>query len=364
MPRYPQSPSLLQEYLTKTVVNILGIETSCDETSAAVVSDGELLSNIISSQYFHSEYGGIVPELASRAHLRTIIPIIEQALKQAGLDYGSVTHVAATQGPGLIGSLLVGLNTAKAIALALDVPFLPVHHIEAHMYSTHLMQDHPEYPFLSLIVSGGHTLVVKVESLGNYRILGSTIDDAAGEAFDKVAKMLGLGFPGGPEIDRRAKLGNPDSVHFPRPKCGSNDPDFSFSGLKTSVLYHVRKRMREQDSENPRLPDQVLNDICASFQRAVIDVLKEKIFRAAESQGICDIGLAGGVSANSELRATLSSEGKKRGMRIFLTHAEFTTDIAAMIALLAHMKLSAGISGNLQSPAFARIPRSESNAFT
>lgn len=335
-----------------TPVTVLGIESSCDETSAAVVRNGTLCSNIISSQLFHSEYGGVVPELASRAHLRAILPIIRKALDDAQVSIEDVDAVAATQGPGLIGSLLVGLNTGKGIAIARDIPFLPVHHIEAHLFSPYLHDPHPEPPFLGLVVSGGHTLLILVRNVGKYELLGTTIDDAAGEAFDKVAKMLDLGYPGGPVIDARAARGNPNAVTFARPLLDSKDYRFSFSGLKTSVLYHLRDR-----AENGvlRLNEDEVDDICASFQRAATDVLASKVLRAAKEYDIRDIAVAGGVSANSGLKHALHTGAERIGRKVFIPDIAYSTDNAAMIAMLASLQLQQGAQGGLQSPAFARI---------
>jgi N6-L-threonylcarbamoyladenine synthase len=341
-------------------VTILGIESSCDETSAAVLTDGVLLSNVISSQYVHARYGGVVPELASRAHLQSVVPIIRQALDDAGVQLGEIDAVAATQGPGLIGSLLVGLNAGKAIAASLGVPFIPTHHIEAHMFSAFLDIPHPEMPFLTLVVSGGHTLLVAVNDVDAYRVLGSTIDDAAGEAFDKVGKMLGLGFPGGPQIERIGSGGNPGAISFPRPLLESDDYQFSFSGLKTAVLYHLRRR---EGSAGSALAEAELADICASFQAAIVDVLVGKTCRAAVELGFGDIALAGGVSANGVLRAALSQRAAELGMRTFLPRPEFTTDNAAMVAMLAYLKLRRGATGTLTAPAFARVLNGKTFAF-
>ncbi|MBE0645073.1 MAG: tRNA (adenosine(37)-N6)-threonylcarbamoyltransferase complex transferase subunit TsaD [Bacteroidetes bacterium] len=333
-------------------MTILGIESSCDETSAAVVRDGVLLSNIISSQYFHSEYGGVVPELASRAHLRAVLPIVREALREARIGVSELDAVAATQGPGLIGSLLVGLNVGKSLSVSLDIPFLPVHHIEAHLFSTFLQDPHPEFPFLGLVVSGGHTLLVRVDAIGEYALLGSTIDDAAGEAFDKVAKMMDLGFPGGPAIDRCAALGNATAHSFPRPLLDSNDFRFSFSGLKTAVLYHLR---RLATAGALSLTDNERNDICASFQRAVVDVLIGKAIRAATDNGIRDIALVGGVSANSELQRRLRAAGSDHSVRVFIPDMIYSTDNAAMVARLASLQCDLEGKGTLHAPAFARI---------
>ncbi|MDT8324626.1 MAG: tRNA (adenosine(37)-N6)-threonylcarbamoyltransferase complex transferase subunit TsaD [Bacteroidota bacterium] len=345
-----QSAAVLQNHLI--TVTVLGIESSCDETSAAVVQDGILRSNVISSQHFHGKYGGVVPELASRAHLRTILPIIAQALKDADIGYDALDAVAATQGPGLIGSLLVGLNTGKGIALGRDIPFLPVHHIEAHLFSPFLQQPQPEFPYLGLVVSGGHTLLIEVRNIGDYRLLGSTIDDAAGEAFDKVAKMLDLGYPGGPEIDRRARRGNPTAIRFARPLRDSGDYRFSFSGLKTSVLYHLRDRAVDGVLD---MSEDEVDDVCASFQRAVTDVLVVKVMRASAMLNLRDIAIVGGVSANTGLQAALRAEADKKGRRIFVPDIAYSTDNAAMVAMLASMQLLNGAKGTLHAPAFARI---------
>jgi len=333
-------------------VTVLGIESSCDETSAAIVRDGTLRSNIISSQLFHGDFGGVVPELASRAHLRSVLPIIREALNEAETTFEQLDAVAGTQGPGLIGSLLVGLNVGKGMALGLNIPFLPVHHIEAHLFSPFLQDIHPELPFLGLVVSGGHTLLIEVRDIDDYHLLGSTIDDAAGEAFDKVAKMLDLGYPGGPEIDRRAQQGNPSAITFARPLLDSGDFRFSFSGLKTSVLYHLRDRAVDGVLD---LSEQDLNDVCASFQRAVTDVLVRKVMDAAAQHDIRDIAVVGGVSANSGLKSALHEAAERQHRRIYIPEIEFSTDNAAMVAMLASLKLEHGDEGTLYAPAFARI---------
>lgn len=333
-------------------VTFLGIESSCDETSAAVVRDGALLSNIISSQFFHTMYGGVVPELAGRAHLKATIPVIEQSLREAGCGIEDITAVAATQGPGLIGSLLVGLNTAKAIAFSRQIPFIPVHHIEAHLFSPFLHERHPAFPYLGLVVSGGHTLLVIVEQVGRYRLLGSTIDDAAGEAFDKVAKMMGLGFPGGPEIDRRAVRGNPEAITFARPLLDSGDYRFSFSGLKTSVLYYLRDRAVDGSLD---MSESEIDDVCAGFQQAAVDVLVTKTLRAAEEFSLRDIAVAGGVSANSRLKKVLQARTADTGREVYIPDIAFSTDNAAMVANLAEMKGLAAAEPLLHAPAFARI---------
>jgi N6-L-threonylcarbamoyladenine synthase len=332
-------------------VTILGIESSCDETSAAVLRDGVLLSNIISSQLFHTDFGGVVPELASRAHLRAIVPIIQSALDTAGVNIGEVNAVAATQGPGLIGSLLVGLNAGKAIAAARGLPFIGINHVEAHLYSAFLGEEKPDFPYLALAVSGGHTLLVIVHDTERLTLLGSTIDDAAGEAFDKVAKMLGLGFPGGPLIDALAKKGNPAAIPFPRPLLDEDGYRFSFSGLKTAVLYHLRRRAVDGVLH---LSDEELRDICASFQQAVVDILVGKMLKAAAEHNIRDLAIAGGVSANSGLGETLRKRAIAAGRRVFIPPPVYSTDNAAMIALLASFRISRAEKQPV-APAFARL---------
>ena len=332
---------------------VLGIESSCDETSAAVVRDGKLLSNIISSQFFHAQYGGIVPELASRAHLQAIIPIVDAALQEASITASEIDLCSVTQGPGLIGSLLVGLNFAKGFSLAHSIPLLPVHHIEAHIFSTFLEEDHPTFPFLTLVVSGGHTLIVLVKAVGEYVQLGTTHDDAAGEAFDKVAKMLGLGFPGGPAIDMRAKLGDPKAISFPRSMIDSASYDFSFSGIKTSVLYFLRKQFKE-NAGNEKLTEEMINNVAAGFQAAVVDVLVSKIFRAASEHSIQDLAVVGGVSANSALSFAMRQRASVENRRVFIPQPVYSTDNAAMIALLGYQKAQAGNKPSTRFSAFAR----------
>lgn len=330
---------------------VLGIETSCDETSAAVLQDGRVLSNVISSQLIHKAYGGVVPELASRAHLRLIIPVVDEALKHAGIRPASLDGVAVTSGPGLIGALIVGVNFAKSFAYALQKPLIAVNHLEAHLYSGFLEAPQPEYPFLSLIVSGGHTQLVLVRSPFDHQILGETRDDAAGEAFDKVAKMLGLGFPGGPLVDARAKLGDPAFVGFPRTLLSVGDYDFSFSGIKTSVLYWLRRK--KNDVGGSELTEDELNNVCASFQTAVVDVLVEKCARGIDSFRPRCLTIAGGVSANSELRRRIGDLGKRTGVRVCVPRMEYCTDNGAMIALVGWMKASAGMISTMELDAVA-----------
>lgn len=319
-------------------MNVLGIETSCDETSAAVVRDGvEILSNVISSQVeLHRPYGGVVPELASRRHLELIQPVIEEALQKAGTKPEQIDAVAATYGPGLASSLLIGLNAGKGIALTLGKPFLGVNHVEAHLYSP-LLAEHAfdALPMIALIVSGGHTILAHVTGIGQHEIIGQTVDDAAGEAFDKVAKLLGLRYPGGPEVDRLARQGNPSAIAFPRSMLDDPGFNFSFSGLKTSVLYYVRK--------NPKAR---VEDVCASFQEAAVDVLVGKTIRAARQQHVRAISASGGVSVNSRFREKLAAECQRRGFRLLLAPNHLCTDNAAMIASLAYYKLQNGMSSD------------------
>ena len=334
---------------------VLGVETSCDETSAAVVRDGALLSNVVSSQAVHAKYGGIVPELASREHIKGVIPIIRAALTEAAITTTDLDAAAATQGPGLIGALLVGLHAAKGIAIAQEIPFIPVNHIEAHMFSPFIEGEAPAFPYLALVVSGGHTLLVRIDGIGSYSILGSTIDDAAGEAYDKVGKMLGLGFPGGPAIDKLAADGNPSAIDFPRPKLDSDDYQFSFSGLKTAVLYYLRDNKPDGFTES-EADRKLLADICASFQQAVTDVLVRKTLRAAANLDITDIAVVGGVSANSGLQRSMRERCANEGRRVFIPDVQYSTDNAAMIATLAYLKIASGEEGTLHSPAYARMP--------
>lgn len=320
-------------------MKILGIETSCDETSAAVLSDGKVLSNIISSQMIHQKFGGVVPELASRAHQRMMIPVVEQALQVANSNLNEINGIAVTYGPGLVGALMVGLNFAKALAFQLNIPFVGVNHMHAHLYSNFLSNDKPDYPFICLIVSGGHTQLVYVTKPLEHKLLGETLDDAAGEAYDKVAKMLGLGFPGGPFIDKLASEGDPNYVKFPRAYLDKEEFSFSFSGIKTSVLYWLKKRNYYSESFTKEIPETELKNLCASFQAAVIDVLVEKTFLAAEKYKVNYIAVSGGVSANSELRKRLLNLGKEKNIRVFIPALEYCTDNAAMTALVGEMLL-------------------------
>ena len=308
---------------------ILGIETSCDETAASVVVDGRsILSSVVSSQVdLHARFGGVVPEIASRAHTDLITPVIAQSLVEAGRDGRDLTAVAATYGPGLIGSLLVGVSAAKALALTWGVPFIGVNHLEGHLYAGLLEEPDLEFPLVVLLVSGGHTMLVEMQGHGEYRLLGQTVDDAAGEAFDKVARYLDLGYPGGPVIDRLATQGDPTAIDFPRPMI-NDGYEFSFSGLKTAVINHVRKN-----------PDVSAEDVAASFQAAVVDVLLAKAVRAAEEVGATAICLAGGVAANSELRERTLDHSVTSGLRAYVPSRSMCTDNAAMIATAAWWRL-------------------------
>ena len=315
---------------------ILGIETSCDETAASVVVDGKtILSSVVSSQVdLHARFGGVVPEIASRAHTELITPVVAQALVEAGRSGKDLAAVAATYGPGLIGSLLVGVSAAKALALTWGVPFVGVNHLEGHLYAGLLEEPDLSFPLVVLLVSGGHTMIIEMQGHGQYRLLGQTVDDAAGEAFDKVARYLDLGYPGGPIVDQLATQGDPTAIQFPRPML-HDGYDFSFSGLKTAVINHVRKN-----------PDASAEDVSASFQAAVVDVLLAKTQRAAEDIGATAICLAGGVAANSELRERTLDYSMQSGMRSYLPSRAMCTDNAAMIATAAWWRLNAdGPSG-------------------
>ncbi len=329
---------------------LLAIETSCDETAAAVVRDGrQVLSSVISSQVaVHAEYGGVVPEIASRKHLELITPVIRQALSDAGTKLQQIEGVAVTRGPGLLGALLVGVATAKSIALACNIPLIGVHHIEGHLLAT-VLEKPVEFPFLGLVVSGGHTHLYRVDAIGRYRTLGRTIDDAAGEAFDKTATLLGLGYPGGAMIDKLASTGDPQAVRFPRPLLHDGSLNFSFSGLKTAVLTHLKKL--------PEPPvGQELNDLCASFQDAVCDVLVKKTAAALKQEGLCRLVAGGGVACNSGLRASLQHYCERHGVELHLSPPSLCGDNAAMLAVAADACLSAGYSDGSALDAVANWP--------
>lgn len=335
-------------------VVILGIESSCDDTSAAVIRDGNLLSNLISNQDVHRLYGGVVPELASRAHQANIIPVVDRALKLANVKISEVDAVAFTRGPGLLGSLLVGSSFAKGFALAQDIPLLGINHLQGHILA-HFVKDkgiekHPSFPFLCLLVSGGHTQLVVVRDYLDMEIIGQTIDDAAGEAFDKCAKVMGLPYPGGPVIDKLAALGNPHAFQFAKPL--QKGLDFSFSGLKTSFLYFLRDRL----NENPSFIEQNKEDLCASLQFTIISILLEKVEKAAKKTNITEVAIAGGVSANSGLRGALTQLGGKNGWNVYIPEFRFTTDNAAMIAIAGYYKYLKGEFSEHNVIPLARFP--------
>jgi N6-L-threonylcarbamoyladenine synthase len=334
-------------------VTILGIETSCDETSAAVVRDGrEILSNVISSQIeLHRPYGGVVPEIASRHHLRMLPTVTRHALDRAGIGFDNIDAVAVTSGPGLAPALLIGVNAAAGMALSASKPLIGVNHLEAHLYSPLLTAPANDgvFPMIGLIVSGGHTILAIATGLGRHHVLGQTRDDAAGEAFDKVAKLLGLGYPGGPEIDRLARQGNPSAIPFPRSMLDDASDQFSFSGLKTSVLYHIRRVHGVNRLEPGQLGLPALADICASFQEAVVDVLVGKTMRTAQRSGARAISASGGVSINSRFRETLRAACDRQRIRLLLADPGLCTDNAAMIAALAYHNLS-GSPTNPRAP--------------
>jgi len=317
--------------------NILAIESSCDETAAAVISNDHVLSNIVASQAIHQYYGGVIPELASRAHQQKIIPVVNEALQKSGLKPGDLHAIAFTRGPGLMGALLVGVSFAKAFALALDIPLIEVNHMQAHVLAHFIRKKDvagkvPSFPFLCLTVSGGHTQIVLVKDYLDMEVIGQTLDDAAGEAFDKAAKILGLPYPGGPLIDKFAKEGNPKSFQFPIPNIP--DLDFSFSGLKTSFLYFIR----DAKIKNERFAEEHKSDICASIQHTIVEILLRKVKKASEQTGITDIAIAGGVSANSGLRNAFLNMEKTDGWNVFIPPFEYCTDNAAMIAIAGYYK--------------------------
>ena len=316
---------------------ILGIESSCDDTSAAIIKDGVIQSNLIANQSVHEEFGGVVPELASRAHQQNIIPVVDNAIKKAGVLKEDIDAIAFTRGPGLLGSLLVGTSFAKGFALANNIPLIEVNHLQAHVLAHFIKETYddtnqPKFPFLCLLVSGGHTEIVVVKTATDMEVIGRTIDDAAGEAFDKCAKVMSLPYPGGPVIDKLAKEGDPNKFQFNKPRI--KDFDYSFSGLKTSFLYFLRDRMKEND----KFIEENTNDLCASIQRTIIEILLDKFIKASKQTGIKEIAVAGGVSANSELRKQLEITAKKHKWNLFVPPFGFTTDNAAMIAISGYYK--------------------------
>lgn len=313
-------------------INILAIESSCDETAASVCADGTILSNIIANQTVHAQYGGVVPELASRAHMQNIVPVVDAALKKAGIPLNNINAIAFTKAPGLIGSLLVGSQFAKSLSLSLNVPLIGVHHMQAHVLANLIDEPRPSFPFLCLTVSGGHTQIVKCESPHELTVIGETIDDAAGEAFDKSAKLLGLPYPGGPLIDTYAGKGNASAYNFPEPQIpGLN---FSFSGLKTAILYFLR----DEGQKDKNFIEKNINDICASIQKRIVSILLKKLKKASHETGIKDICVAGGVSANSGLRSSLKEMGMREGWKTYIPAFQYCTDNAAMIAITGYYK--------------------------
>lgn len=335
-------------------VIILGIESSCDDTSAAIIKDQVMLSNVIASQAVHESYGGVVPELASRAHQQNIIPVVHEAIRRANITQEEISAIAFTNGPGLIGSLLVGNSFAKGFSLALGIPMIEINHLQAHVLAHFIKQspdDHnqPQFPFLCLLVSGGNSQIVLIKSHKEMEIIGQTIDDAAGEAFDKCAKVMGLPYPGGPHVDRLAKEGNPDAFTFHKPQI--KDYDYSFSGLKTSFLYLIRDRLKE----NPNFIEENRADLCASIQRTVIEILMHKLRKAATDLKINNVAVAGGVSANSGLRKAFEEHARKYHWNIFIPPFSFTTDNAAMVAITGYYKYLEQEFAPIDTAPFSRV---------
>ena len=337
-------------------ITILGIESSCDDTSAAVLRGNVLLSNVIASQAVHVKYGGVIPELASRAHQQNIIPVVDTALKEAGITADDLDAIAFTRGPGLVGSLLVGVSFTKGLSIARNIPMVEVNHLQGHILSHFIdlpdrQLPHPDFPFLCLLVSGGHTQIVRVDAPTQMEIIGTTIDDAAGEAFDKCAKVMGLPYPGGPVIDRLAKEGDPKAFRFAHPHVDGYD--YSFSGLKTSFLYTLRDAV----ADDPNFIEEHKADLCASLQGTIVEILLDKLVRASKDTGIRDIAIAGGVSANSGLRNGIVEAGRRRGWRTFLPEFKFTTDNAAMIAMAGYYRYKQGEFSSLDVSPEARMER-------
>ena len=335
---------------------ILGIESSCDDTSAAVICNGRVLSNIVANQEIHAKYGGVVPELASRAHQQHIVPVVQQAIEQAGITKEDLHAISFTRGPGLMGSLLVGTSFAKSLALGLDIPLIDVNHMQGHILAHFIKEENtemPPFPFVCLTISGGHTQIVKVTDYFTFEVLGETNDDAVGEAFDKSAKILGLPYPGGPLVDKYAQLGNPKKFSFTKPKVG--DLDFSFSGLKTGILYFIQRNLKE----NPKFIEENLHDICASIQHTIVEILMEKLKNTVKKTGIKHVAIAGGVSANSEIRKRLQLAQKHWGWTTYIPKFEYTTDNAAMIAITGYLKYKSKIYADISVKAQARLTVSE-----
>ena len=321
--------------MPKDAIYILAIESSCDDTAAAVLKNDKVLSNVVANQLIHNQYGGVVPELASRAHQQNIVPVVDAALNKAGITKDELSAVAFTQGPGLMGSLLVGGSFAKSLAMSLQIPLIAVNHLDAHVLAHFIDEDgfdKPTFPFLALTISGGHTQIIQVDNFNQLEIIGQTTDDAVGEAFDKSAKILGLPYPGGPLVDKNARLGNPRKFSFTKPKI--NGLDFSFSGLKTQILYFVQKNVKE----NPLFIEENLVDLCASIQYTIIEILMDKLKLAVGQTGITQVAIGGGVSANSGIRETLKAAELKFGWKTYIPKFEYTTDNAAMIGIVGYQK--------------------------
>lgn len=343
------------DLMNKKTITILGIESSCDDTSAAVLKNDLLLSNKIANQQVHQAYGGVVPELASRAHQQNIIPVVDRALRESGLDISEIDAVAFTRGPGLMGSLLVGTSFAKGLSLARGIPMIPVNHLEGHVLAL-FIQDNPDqpipvprFPFLCLLVSGGHTQIMIIRDYLDMEIIGRTIDDASGEAFDKCGKVIGLPYPAGPIVDKRAREGNPEAFTFSKPRIP--DLNYSFSGLKTSFLYFIRDELKK----NPDFIEQNLNDLCASLQKTIVDILMEKLEKAVEETGITEIGIAGGVSANSGLKDALQARAAQAGWNVYIPKLMYTMDNAAMIGITGYYKLRRGETADHAITPLARM---------
>ena len=331
---------------------ILGIESSCDDTAAAVISDSVILSNVVASQSIHELYGGVVPELASREHQKLILPVVEKVINEAGININDLSAVAFTNGPGLVGSLMVGTSFAKSMSLALDIPLIAVNHMQAHILAHFIHDpdnDNPDFPFLALTISGGHTQIVKVNSPFEMQVLGETLDDAAGEAFDKSGKVIGLKYPAGPQIDKLSKAGDSNKYNFTKPKV--NGLNFSFSGLKTNFLNFINKETRIDKS----FIKNNLNSICASLQKVIVEILMGKLVMASEQTGIKTIVICGGVSANSEVREELKQNSEKYGWRIHIPKISYTTDNAAMIAITGQLKFESELFSNLEISANPRL---------
>lgn len=344
-------PTFIPNSVENETIYILAIESSCDDTSAAILSNKKVLSNVTATQKIHEEFGGVVPELASRAHQQNIVPVVHQALNKANIDKKQLSAIAFTRGPGLMGSLLVGTSFAKSLALGLNVPLIEVNHMQAHILA-HFIEGQndgvPEFPFLAMTISGGHTQIVLVKDYFDMEILGQTLDDAVGEAFDKSAKILGLPYPGGPLVDKNAQKGNPNAFPFPKPKVGGLD--FSFSGLKTSILYFIQK----ETAKNPGFVTENLKDICASIQKTIVAILMEKLKKAVKQTGITHIAIGGGVSANSGIRNALREAETNLGWITYIPKFEYCTDNAAMIGIVGHLKYKKEEFANQRVTAKAR----------